>query len=234
MITNEMMFNDNTLNIFTDASIKAFPSGETVGCSGAHIVTGNDAVTRIIEQPRIIIRDTTNNNSEIKAIALGVQYALKYRAQFQTINIISDSKICVLGLREWIFNWIRDSKLNQPLVSSQKKEVANQEVFLGIIYTILNNNLNFNLYHQNGHINVNNSKDMIKAKNTFRISNHIVHDIDDVLMRNMSIANDIVDRFTKTELEHFSPEPDHIVATPLVEYFYDTIDAAKYRTLLNL
>lgn len=232
MILNNMLFNDDTLNIFTDASIIKYPE-ETIGCAGAHIVTGNDAISKVLEQPRIIIRNTTNNNSEINAILLGVRSALKYKGIFKTINIISDSKICIFGLREWIFNWIKDSKNSNVLISSQGTEVANQSVILDIIYTILGNDIQINLYHQNGHVHLTSEKSMNEAKETFRNSNHIQHDVDMELIRNISIANDIVDKFTKVELQNFT-RTEIFPTSQLVSYFYEPFDVEKYKKLIGI
>ena len=60
IVPKHAMFNYDTVNIFTDASIIKYPN-ETIGCAGAHIVTGYDATSEILEQPRIIIRNSTNN-----------------------------------------------------------------------------------------------------------------------------------------------------------------------------
>ena len=232
IVPKHAMFNYDTVNIFTDASIIKYPN-ETIGCAGAHIVTGYDATSEILEQPRIIIRNSTNNNSEINAILLGVRCALRYK-NFKQINLISDSKICIFGLREWIFNWIRDSQGSDVLISSQGTEVANQQVILQIIYTILNNDLRINLFHQNGHVNINNQKQMENAKNTFINSNHIEDDIDMELIKEISIGNDIVDKFTRKELENFSPETPIPNTQELVRFFYDPFDVDKYKHLLKI
>ena len=41
IITEGMFFNDETVNIFTDASIIKTISGETIGCAGNNIIIGN-------------------------------------------------------------------------------------------------------------------------------------------------------------------------------------------------
>ena len=113
IITKDTLFNDRTLNIFTDASIVKIEN-ETIGCAGNNIVANNT----IIDQPRLIYRNSTNNNSEIAAIHMAVVNALNYRHQFETINIFSDSKICIYGLREWIFNWIADENTKDGVLIS--------------------------------------------------------------------------------------------------------------------
>lgn len=221
IITNNLIFNDNTVNIFTDASIKKFGE-ETVGCAGAYIVTGLDP--NFGRQVKHIIRNSTNNNSEITAIWIGVNEAIKLRqAGFKgNINLFSDSKICIFGLREWIFKWVRKSPGDQ-LIGSQGDPVLNQDVILQIVYTIMENNLNINLFHQNGHVLYNLPHHIEKAKKTFIQSNFpgLIDDVEDQLIYNISVANDIVDTFTRDELEVFYPANSLYGAEKLVEVFYD-------------
>lgn len=238
MIMNYHLFNKDTLNIFTDGSIKKFyinGEEETIGCAGANIVITDESGIHSIEAATEITRNTTNNDTEIRSILLGVQRALYYRDNypFRYINIIADSKICIYGLREWIFNWINNTDPNtKVMISSQGTPVANQQVILQIIYTILQNNLSINFYHQNGHKNCNNMKDMIKAKETFIKSNYISCDVDLELIKNISIANDYVDKFTKYELDNFVP--DRIIRpNEYMHYIYKPFDSDKYNELIR-
>ncbi len=41
IITNDLIFNDRTLNIFTDASIIKTDTNETIGCAGNNIIVNN-------------------------------------------------------------------------------------------------------------------------------------------------------------------------------------------------
>lgn len=240
MIMNHHLFNKDTLNIFTDGSIKKFfinRQEETIGCAGANIVMTDDSGIHSIEAATEIVRHTTNNDTEIRSILLGVQRALYYRElyPFRYINIIADSKICIYGLREWLFNWVNNTGPGETvMISSQGTPVANQEVILQIIYTILQNNLSINFYHQNGHKNCNSMKDMIEAKKTFIKSNYISCDVDMELIKNISIANDYVDRFTKQALESYIPMPNRVV-TPNVfmHYVYKPFDVDRYNELIR-
>ena len=228
MIKTEMMFNKDVLNIFTDASID---SEKSIGCAGAHVVTGYTATDNILEQPRILIENTTNNNSEIRAILLGAQCALKYRKYFKCINIISDSKICVYGLKQWIFNWVKNTNPGQPLISSQGTEVANQDIIMQVIYTILNNNLCINLYHQSGHVNINNKKSLEEAKSIFISSNGLLHDVEFDLIKNISVANNIVDSFTRSHLSDYNRNLNY--PKDLLKFFYSPFDIERYSKLIN-
>jgi ribonuclease HI len=234
MIKSEMMFNHNTLNIFTDASITKTPEGETVGCAGCYVVSGDNATSvNLIEIDTRIVRWSTSNNSEIHAVKLGVEKALQYGSNYKVINLISDSKLCIYGLREWVFNWIRDSKGLDYLVGSTNQEVANQEVILQIIYMILDNNLSINLYHQNGHVKVNDPRSLAEAKKTFIESNFLRHDVDMNLIRNISIANDAIDKFTRNTLGRTMLPKVYPNANNIVKYIYMPFDAGRYAYLIN-
>ena len=232
MIMNSLMFNTGTLNIFTDASIRKMPDNETIGCAGANIIVGPDA-NSIIEQDTRIIRGSTSNNSEIHAVKLGIEKALKYREQgFKAINLISDSKLCIYGLREWVFKWIVDSVGKQSLIGSTNQEVANQDVILQIIYMILDNELSINFYHQNGHVHTNNMKEVLKAKQTFISSNFLTHDIDLELIKNISIANNAIDSLTRCILNNNTFEK--IFPHSMMKYIYIPFDKDKYAKLINV
>lgn len=234
IITNEMMFNKDTLNIFTDASIRKMPDGEVIGSAGYNVINGYDVISSSICGQEII-RNTTSNNSEIHAVRLGIQQAIKYKNHgFRNINLISDSKICIYGLREWIFNWVRDSVNSDYLIGSTRQKVANQDVILDIVYKILYFNLRINLFHQNGHVNTNSEKDLLSAKATFRASNHIDEDVDIELIKNISIANNAIDSFTRNIVKSIII-PERVLETrPLIEYSYVPFDVDKYARLLNL
>jgi ribonuclease HI len=231
MITNDLMFNDHTLNIFTDASIRKMPDGEVIGCAGANIIVGSDAVGGVIEQDTRIIRNSTSNNSEINAVKLGIEKALKYRGpQFTTINLISDSKLCIYGLREWIFNWI-DVSVGECLIGSTNQEVANQDVILNIIYMILDNQLSINFYHQKGHVTYSPSS-MNEAKQLFMSSNFLTHDVDMELIKNISIANNAIDKLTRCIVNNNSF--GKVYPTSIIRYFYQPFDVKLYAQLINV
>ena len=98
MISNNNIFTSDSLNIFTDASIKTLRNGERIGCAGAVLVFGELKDNNIIEKYDII-RNTTNNNSEIKAVRLGVQQAIRNSLPYTKIRLFSDSQISIYGIR---------------------------------------------------------------------------------------------------------------------------------------
>ncbi|MGL5751471.1 MAG: RNase H family protein [Paraclostridium sp.] len=202
------IFNPGTLNIFTDASIKSY-NGETIGCPGAIVVETNDKyIQNIINIDSYIIRHSTNNNSEISAINLGIDNALKYRDQYHTINLFSDSNICVQGLTDWIFNWV-NCVSGGLMYGSSGTPVANQHIFLSIIYKIVNNNLNINIYHQKGHVNILKPESILKAQKSMMNTNKL-SDIELALVENVSIYNDAIDLHTKDHLDKYVLEYEYI------------------------
>lgn len=250
IITNEAMFNKQTLNIFTDASITknvymneedGMYIHETVGCAGA-IVAGilNTVDTKetdlvVVDNALKIVRNSTSNNSEIEAVKLGIHLALRHRQHnpnIKTINLLSDSKLCIYGLREWIFNWVRDS-VNDSLIGSTGQQVANQDTILQIIYMILNNDLSINLYHQNGHININKPDDLERAGDTFINSNFLMDEVDIDVIKSISIANNYIDNITRQHLTSVNIDDFHPGPSP-ISFIYTEFDIDKYARLLNL
>ena len=189
------IFNDYSINIFTDASIMQMNNGEYLGAPG-YVVVLND---QVIENGYYILDHTTNNNSEIKAIRMGVCAALKYKDQFPIIRLFSDSQICVFGLREWIYRWKVD-KTGAQLISSSGTPVANQEVFLEIANYIVENNLEIEFYHQRGHINLTNADSIIKATDDFNKFNRGCN-ANIELVKRLSYYNNMVDEMTRSMLQ---------------------------------
>ena len=100
MIYLNSIHNPYTLNIFCDASIKSIKN-MNYGCYGAVAIYEDN----IIDSSYQICSRTTNNDSEIRAIRSAVLLALKYRNNYQIINIFSDSQISLFGIRDRCFRW---------------------------------------------------------------------------------------------------------------------------------
>lgn len=256
MILPWMVFNDDTLNIFTDGSIRKIQINgydeETIGCAGAYAVS-ND-IHQCVDKKCTVIRQATNNITELMAIYEGLIIANRFKYCYNRINLFSDSKINIFGLREWIYKWIVDPNTDK-LVNSSGKEPMNLKYIAMIIEYILSNNININLYHINGHIDINKQKDIIKAHDTFMLSNHLSHPIDFELIKMLAIGNDIVDIFTGEIIENklrttnnntvvplSNVNPDSIVSwelspiisKPLFSYEYShNMDMVKYKNLVK-
>lgn len=224
IITRNSVFNDNTLNIFSDASIKVISDDLSVGCSGAISYIGD----YVIDEKIMLIKDTTNMNAEVKAIELGIDQAILYKDKVKNINLFSDSKVSIYGLREWVFNWVKCS--TDQLCKPTGEPVANQSIYLSIIYKILENNLRINFYHQNGHINLKNQKSINQAKNTFINTNYIDSDIEDDLIKEISLANFIIDRDTRYAVKNSNFKSMKEINNNIA---YHPFNVEKYAELIN-
>lgn len=229
------IFNTETLNIFTDASIKTIKTtNETLGCPGAICVATNPNGTNyVLDEVYFIERYATNNSSEIKAVSLGVSKALQYRNNFKHINLFSDSMICIHGLREWLYNWLR-CIYNGVMYSSSGKPVANQQTFASILNTIVMNNLQINLYHQKGHVSVINNSSLFNAANVFKKTNFINEDVTLDLISILSGFNNMVDIRTGEKLENCNVQPCNKFNKDSLVMGFDMMqfDVEKYKKLI--
>lgn len=222
---------ENVLNIFCDASITNH-NGETIGCPGAIVIKYNNDELYISDSKFEILRNTTNNKSELTAIFLALQLALKYRDIYPIINIFSDSKISVFGLRDWIFSWINTIDEDGIIYSSSGLEVANQDIIKKIINFVVYNKLRFNLFHQKGHVT--STENMInRSQKVFNQSNNILIDRDIDLVINK--YNNIIDNQTrnklKEECKNIYTLLDGVVAPIKHEVNINTID--RYNKYIN-
>lgn len=237
MLTKEMIFNDDTLNIFTDASITKLSDGETIGCFGAILIHGKDQIPIELYSDHVGIRRySTNNDSELRGILLGVYMALRFRDSFKTINLFSDSMISIMGLKEWIFTWARNVDKNNGNMRASSGYVKNQELIERIIYTIINYNLYINLYHQHGHININKPSDIDKATKTFIRLNNVTPTKD--LMTDLSIYNDRIDNLTRdTLIDYVNSGYDKLFKANniqnLIRYDMNIFKSSHYKKLIG-
>ena len=222
MLHCNQIFNNKTLNIFTDASMRTFKN-EVIGAPGYVAVIGNEIVYEDIR----ILRQSTNSESELYAIYMAIQYALVNRHKVQVINIFSDSQFAIYGLREWIFGWMHNIR-NDRIYNSSKKEVAHQNIFMSIIYTILQYDLQINLYHNRGHFTETKIKQFIEL---FKVHNFLCEYIDFDTARMIMKYNNHIDIATRTKLYNCSlPDklqiPDYLARNDL--------DMNHYKELLNI
>lgn len=216
--------NEYSLNIFTDASIKNVGKGY-VGCYGAAAVIG----TSIKEESMWVIDNTTNNNSEIKAIREGIYLALKY-GNGKIINLFSDSQISVFGLRNRIFNW---KFHNGSYYGSAGSEIANQEIFSEVADMIVQYNIPIRLWHQAGHV-LFTERSLKDAAHVFRTSNGIRGVLDMNLIRYISTYNNMVDRDTRNHLYKGMHHRDNVkVCTNPIFFYPKEINKTAYRSLLT-
>lgn len=241
MISKSSFCNEYTINIFSDASIMQKKNGNKIeyyiGSPGVSILYAD---TKIGEYSEVYTK-VTNNFSEIRAIFLAVWYARYYRntyPQITNINIFSDSKISIFGLRDWMFKWINNS--NDGVLMSTSGVVKNQEHFIKIIKFICDNDLSIRFYHVRGHHDHNTMKELINFRNSFKRENHIYDMIDDNLVKYLIRGNSDVDYLTRKPLRD-----KHLVDASFelecyghvpITYDYKTIvkefDVGKYKKLI--
>lgn len=230
------IFNENTINIFTDGSVTTNPiTTETIGCPGSLIVKSENGIPEVIDTKFMIIRNATNNITELYAILLGL-YSLVYLNvdKKYTINLFSDSQLCINSLRTWIFNW-RNNMHNQTMYGSSGDPVLNQHIISHIVSFIFMNNIKINLYHQKGHVT--STKDSIKnACNVFMKSNKIMN-VDESFIIEISGFNNNIDLLTKRELIQFSTYPEYNIrykkeCNPM-QFNIKRVDMKIYKNLIN-
>lgn len=223
MIRYNSIFNDKTLNIFTDASVLKL-KGETIGSPGYVAVVGENIVSERSE----ILRNSTNNESEVYAILMAIQLAFYNKDKFQVINIFSDSQFAVYGLREWIFKWvnnIRDDRLHNYAGAL----VANQKLFMNIIYTILDNDLRINFYHNRGHFKNSQVREFVRL---FTKHNFLNDYIDYQSAYKIMYYNDRVDNNTRSLLHNTNQFPPKL---EILDYLARSdLDMNHYKELLNI
>lgn len=212
------IFLPKMLNIFCDASITSNCKGMYNGCPASIVTTYDNSDNDygdIIDGDFRILGNTTNNNSEITAILLGVYKALQYRYQFDAINLFSDSEISVNGLKKWIFNWVNNVYKNK-MFSSSGTEVANQEMFLRVLNIIITNQLCINIFHQRGHMDIKKPSDIKKATECFKRSNGI--DLNEFDIIGICNYNNFVDDFSRTKLLSWEGDIKKVLPLPI---YYD-------------
>lgn len=232
MINYEQVFNPYTLNIFTDASMASVCAGtETVGVPGFVAINSNDNIPWNMKRSSNVFRETTNNQCELYAIHIAVIEAIQNMDNFKVINIFSDSQFSVFGLREWIFDWVKNMR-DSVMYNSSNKPVANQGLFMSIIYNILNYDLNVNIYHIRGHFNNNKVDEFITL---FSKHNFLNDFIDERLAKELIKYNNDVDQFTRNRLKHIDKLLPMYPYLMIPEYVASPdLNLDHYKKLLNI
>ena len=194
---NALFLKPNSLNIFCDASISKVNEGFNA-CSAAIGIIRKDDKLEVKSIESQIYSDCTNNRAELFGIfkALELIFMANSENYYDTINIFCDSKISVLGMREWIFNWVNSVK-DGVMFSSSGNPVANQELILIMVYIIIENKLKINFYHQDGHVG--NDSDLNEAVSSFYKSNGI--NISHEEMNILAGFNNFVDVYSRNVLK---------------------------------
>ena len=126
----------------------------------------NDDSSIIEDISMVKLFNTTNNESALYAIYLGILQAVKFRSmmpnKIKQIYLFSDSKISLIGIREWIYKWVNNVK-DGLMLSSSGKPVANQAIILRCIQLMLENDLEVVLSHTDGHVNLSVKKELYNS-----------------------------------------------------------------------
>ncbi len=188
--TMQMINNKNTLNIFSDASMRK--RGDILdSCYGSVAVCQDDIVDELFR----INSECTVPAGEIRGIRCSLSLAHKWKYMFKNINIFSDSQIALFGLRDYIYNWKYNPADNMFYNGKNKLNlVKNQELYLECfqLLNILKETNIVNLYHQCGHVD-NGRDNLINAIEVFKKSNNIHGKVDYNTIRYISIYNNYVD-----------------------------------------
>lgn len=211
MIDKITFFNDETINVFTDASVKNH--GQiTESVAGALII--DNKANHILRRIRLI--PSTNNEGEIYAIFTGLMLIYEHMSSTDkkyTYNLFSDSKISVYGLREWYESWIKYSTGKDYFISSSGEPVKNQEIFIRCMDMIIRGEIHVNIYHVRGHMQANNHIQYQKFIKDFKESNHLSSIPTNELVKELIRMNDIVDNATRSAL---LPEGRSIEGIPTI------------------
>lgn len=186
----------NALNCFTDASTTKGSDGVISSCAG-YVLTYHGEV---IDRGERILYNSTNNEGELYAILMGIKALLSYSYMDKFLNLFSDSRISIEGLRSWCINWCKNQDENGVLYGTNGREVANQQIIKYIIHTIYYSQIHMQLFCQLGHINPVKVQDMTKSIAYFLNCNGVK--ISDDIAVQISGFNNMVDENTRNMLAH--------------------------------
>ena len=222
-----IVYNDYTLNLFSDVSTKPNAVKDLAACYGAVAVCKDTIIDEMFRFNSIC----TVNAGEIRGIRTSLRLALKYADRFRNINIFSDSQLSIFSLRDYIYLWTYNPQRKEFYTKSGNDKVANQSLYVECysLLMMLIERCNVNLFHQKAHIS-NKPSDLRHAIKTFRQSNQIYCTIDYNFIRYISMYNNYVDEKTRslilrTDTNAINQETHYrdaikLYINPTPEYFY--------------
>ena len=197
-----MIYNEDTLNIFSDASFipglisnkqslgSHHITGFGMGCYCVIAVCGDD----IIEKECIISSNSTVNASELKGVRKALSIANKYKNQYSRINIFSDSLYSINLVKKNVIHPC--GRIDLVLV--------NRSILLQIYYIYCElaqyQHCLITLYHNSGHMNCKNLDDMITMAKKFQKHNNLEDKVDLNLVRYIARYNGLVDNISREYL----------------------------------
>lgn len=246
------------LDAFADTSITkrkiVLPNGERfeyyVSCTGTAFIRRDEdyrgnMIPTVLDEKYIVYHNYTNNMGELQAILNAVRYG-HYLLKFNKathLNIISDSKISIFGLRDWIFNWVNN--IHNGIMYGSSGPVQNQRLILQIVYEIITNNDFIRFYHIRGHQK---SKPNVVIESFSKENGFKITDIDPRLPNYLIQCNDRVDTLSRDMLNEKnmkSTEPLYLRESLLakkqytmepimnMEDFIYNLDMDKYKYLIG-
>lgn len=206
---SEYFINGNTINIFTDASIKRIrKEWAYIGCPGFIVYLGNTQLYQYTE----ILNFATNNESEARAVYLALDYIINYLSpnlfNVSRINIFCDSKLTVYAVREWYKSWFNSVDQQGILYNSSGLPVINQRYYVDIMRQVLAINRPINFYHVKGHTTLN-TKSIEVFNNTFIRENKLsskYKTLTYTLTKFLADGNNKVDFITGLDVDYLNTE----------------------------
>lgn len=224
MKMSSVIINPWTINIFCDCSTNSKFDPITNASYGAIAFNQNT----VIESDYRILTDKTSNYGELKAINLGVRLAnyIRRKYSFTRFNIFSDSYISAFGMRDFCKKW---KAIDAGLYKATNHQlVASQNVYIDTLNIIVENDLPISIWHQKGHVNVNDKQSLQNTKELFIQDNFVQADVDDDFIRYISIGNMMVDIESRNFLKStFDKTKQYIEPIYFIPYQYDKL-VSKY------
>lgn len=183
----------NVYDLYSDASINL---EHKIGCAGVVLVDRKR--DQIVDQSYMVKYNATNNMCEIMGIWMAIYRAIQllYTENLAFhVNIFSDSKISLVGMREWITNWIIKRR-GETLINSTGV-VSNQLWYADSYHAIVRSGLKVKFFHQKGHVDEVNPSSLFLADRTFRESNKQSPHMIGLPPSTMAKYNNLVDRTSR-------------------------------------
>ena len=117
----------NKITIYTDGAARGNPG--QAGWAAVVLLSQNPGKPKVLVEIGGRMKHATNNQMELTAPIEAIKY-LKKKHMAKTVldngelEIISDSKYVILGITEWIGNWMQNNWRN-----ANKKPVLNRELW---------------------------------------------------------------------------------------------------------
>lgn len=221
-------FGKDTINIFTDASVKKIDTS-TVGVSSVYVYRGTDILvssSRTISEPTII-------EAELYSIYLAIQEVAKLADEsVKYINIYTDSKGAKEILTNSVFKWVANCYDGKVIHKSADKELSYSDLLFNILHAITWNDLELHIYHIGAHTPMSSFtkyKDDVKEK--FKLINKLDTDVSDQFIKNLCIGNHMADSLCSYIMRTTSDVKDQRHLNPHI-YKYD-IDMLKYTNCIR-